>query len=222
MSKKTMLLALAAVSAAMFALPAAASAQEAHIEGITSFSGTFGKSTLTAPGEPVITCESTAGEPATANHVTGTVLGGGTTGEISLDFTHCHIVILGVTRKCKTAGAPLPNTIKSSGVFHVITINNKPGVLVTPVKTAIECESAFSAINVAGNLIGTITSPACGVESKTLVTKFTSLGQTQEHKIYTGTSYNLTAQTGTGEVKEAGLTTEATLESATAGKVNCT
>jgi hypothetical protein len=54
------------------------------------------------------------------------------------------------------------------------------------------------------------------------VTKFTSAGSVQEHKVYTGTSYNLTAQTGTGEVKEAGLTTEATLESATAGKVNCT
>jgi hypothetical protein len=222
MSKKMMLLALAAVSAAMFALPAAASAQEAHIEGVTNFSGTFGKSTLTTSGEPTITCESTVGEPNTANHVTGVVNPGGTTGEITLDFTHCHIIILGVTRECKTAGAPLPNTIKSSGVFHVITINNKPGVLVTPVKTAIECQSAFATINVAGNVIGTITSPACGVESKNLVTKFTSAAQTQEHKTYTGTSYNLTAQTGSGEVKEAGLNAEATLVSATAGKINCT
>jgi hypothetical protein len=214
MSKKTMLLALAAVSAAMFALPAAASAQEAHIEGVTSFSGTFGASSLTASGEPVITCEG-------PNHVTGTVNAGGTTGNITLDFTACHTTVLGATIKCRTSGSPIDNTIASSGVFHVITTNNKPGVLVTPAPTAIIC-GGLSTVNVAGNIIGTITSPACGVSSTKLVTKFTSSGAVQEDKSYTGTNYNLTAQTGSGEKKEAGLTAEATLESATAGKVNCT
>ena len=47
MTKKMMLLALAAVSAAMFALPAVASAGTPTIDrGGTSFSGTFGLSTL--------------------------------------------------------------------------------------------------------------------------------------------------------------------------------
>jgi len=217
MSKKIMLLALAAVSAAVFALPAAASATEAHIDGVTSFTGTFGLSTLTAKEEPTITCEG-------PNHVTGKFdTGSTTTGTIELDFTACHTKdpIFGATIKCRTSGSPLDNTIKSSGAFHVITTNNKPGILVTPVATSVVC-AGISTVKVAGNIIGTITSPACEVESKSLVTSFKAAGAVQEDKSYTGTNYNLTSQTGEGAIKEAGLEATATLESATAGKITCT
>jgi hypothetical protein len=217
MSKKMMLLALAVVSAAAFAVPAGASAQEIHLTNVTSFSGTFGTGTLTAKEEPVVTC----GTAAQQNHVTGSMSAGGTTGTITLDFTECHIVVIGFTFPCKTTGAPVNNTIASSGVFHLITINSKPGILVTPAATKVECENT-AAINVAGNIIGTITAPACETSSNNMTIKFTASGPTQEHKTYTGVNYNLTSQTGTGTIKEAGLSSESTTSSATSGTLDCT
>jgi len=217
MSKKIMLLALAMVSAAAFAVPAGASAQEIHWTNVTSFSGTFSTASLTAKEEPVVTC----GEAANQNHVTGTVSAGGTTGNITIDFTACHIVVLGITLPCHSTGAAVESTIASSGVFHLITINEKPGILVTTVGTKIECRST-SPINEAGNGIGTITSPACGVASNNMTIKFSASGATQEHKLYTGVSYNLTSQTGTGTVKEASQVLESTTSSETAGTLDCT
>jgi len=217
MSKKIMLLALAAVSAAMFALPAAASAQEWHIDNVASFSGTFGLSTLTAKEEPTITCEG-------PNHVTGSFdAGSTTTGKIHLDFTACHTKdpIFGSTIKCRTTGSALDNTITTNGTFHLVTIGNVKGILVTPEPTSVVC-AGISTVKVAGNLLGTVTSPACETESTKIVTKFTSAGAVQEHKTYTGKTYNLTSQTGEGAIKEAGLNAEATLESATPGKLTCT
>jgi hypothetical protein len=217
MSKKMMLLALAVVSAAAVAVPAGASAQEIHLLNVTSFSGTFSTATLTVQDEPVITCGNAVGQ----NHVTGSVSAGGTTGNITLDLTECHIVVLGLTWKCQSAAAPIANTIILSGVFHLITINERPGILVTPVPITVECEHS-TPLNVAGNVIGTITSPACGVASNNMTFTFSASGPTQEHKTYTGVSYNLTSQTGTGTIKEAGLSAEPTVSSATAGTLDCT
>ena len=217
MSKKIMLLALAVASVAMFALPAAASAQEIHLEGVTSFTGTAGAGSLVAESEPTITCEST--------DVTGTVSAGGTTGNITLDFTGCHTSIFGITAKCRTSGSPIDNTISSSGVFHFVTIpveaTTKPGILVTPVVTTIVCAGISNTIT-GGNIIGTVTSPACGAESTELTTSFSATGSVQNHKTYTGSTVNLTAQTSGGAVKAAGLNSTATTKSATKGKLNCT
>jgi hypothetical protein len=211
-----MLLALVVTSAAMFALPAAASAQVAHIEGITSFTGTAGAGTLAATGEPTITCVS-------GDITNGVVNAGGTTGSMGLDFTGCHTTIFGFTAKCRTTGSALDNTILSSGTFHVIMVNegSKPAILVTPVATTVVC-AGISTIAVEGNIIGTITSPSCGVESKTLTVAFSATGSTQNHIEFTGVNYDLTAQTSGGSKLTAGLTSTATLNSATAGKVNCT
>jgi hypothetical protein len=217
MNKKMMLLAFAVVGAAAFAVPAGASAQEIHLTNVTSFSGTFGTRTFTAQEEPTFTC----GEAANQNHVTGTVSAGGTTGELSFDFTACHIVILGATFNCHSTGAPVQNTIASSGTFHLITINEKPGILVTTAATKMECGNGL-VINLAGNVIGTITSPACGVASNNMTFKFSASGPTQEHKTYTGVSYNLTSQTGTGTIKEASQVSETTIASPTAGTLDCT
>jgi hypothetical protein len=225
MSKKMMLLALAVVSAAAFVLPAGASAQEIHLTNVTSFSGTFDTGTLTAKEEPTITCGetiATGGEFDKPNHVTGTVNAGGTTGNITLDFTACHTTIFGITAKCHTEGSPADNTISSSGVFHLITFNSKPAILVTPVHTTVIC-AGISNTTVTGNVIGTITSPACGVASNSMTIKFEATGPTQTHKSYTGVNYNLTSQTGTsGTIKEAGLANESTTTSATAGTLDCT
>src|SRR5689334_21099522 len=138
MNKKTML-ALAVASVALLALPAAASGQEIHLEGISSFEGTAGAGSYSAEGEPTFTCESA--------DISGSVSAGGTTGEISFDVTGCHITVFGITAKCRTTGSPLDNTIKSSGTFHLITISSgKPGLLVTPAVTTIVCAGISNTI----------------------------------------------------------------------------
>jgi hypothetical protein len=213
MSKRMMLFALVATSA-LFALPAAASAQEAHLEGITAFTGTAAAGIIAATGEEPITCES-------VDFTNGVVNAGGTTGSLGLDFTGCHSTVLGITAKCRTTGSALDNTILSSAVFHIITINNKPGFLFTPASTTIVC-AGLSSTTLQGSFIATITSPACGVESKSLTAAFSATGTVQNHKSYTGINYNLTLQTSGGSKVEAGITYTATLNSTTAGKVNCT
>jgi len=216
MSKKIMLLTLAALSAAAFALPAGAPAAEIHWTNVTKFSGTFGGLTLVAKEESTIECRG-------PNHVEGTVSAGGTTGTISLDYTECRTGSP-FAYPCSTAGAPVGNTIKTTGTYHTITINAKPGILVTPEHTTILCAIFPNTTTVTGNVIGTITSPKCGGSSNELTISFNSnSGTTQEHKTYTGVSYNLTYQTGTtGTIKEAGLTSVATVKSTTVGTLDCT
>jgi hypothetical protein len=207
-------LALAAVSAAMFALPAVASAGTPTIDpGGTSFSGTFGLSTLGAEGEPTIRCE---GE----NHVTGTFNNAGgnaTGGTITLDYTNCHIIVLGFTIKCKTAGAPLENTIALSNVPFDLTYatDNKtsPALLVTNVNTTVIC-GMTTPIVVTGNVMGTVTAPGCGVKSKSASIAFEQTGNVQKHMQITGTGtkFDLLAETEKSGVKRtAGLQTSATV-----------
>jgi hypothetical protein len=223
MSKKIMLLALAVASFAMFALPAAASAQEIHLENVTKFSGSAGAGSLAGEGEPTITCES--------GDVDGTVSAGGTTGTINLDFTGCHATVFGLTAKCRTSGSALDNTIKTAGTFHLITIKTGvPGILVTTETVTIICAGISNTI-VHGTVIGTITdsgkSVTCSRESTELTTSFAPTAgseYTQEHETYTGVStYDLTATTGEGgAAKTAALKSHATVKSETKGKLNCT
>jgi hypothetical protein len=214
MSKKIMLLAIAVTSVAMFALPVAASAQEIHLEGVKSFTGTAGPGTLAAEGEPTITCES--------GDIEGTIETGGTTGTISLDFTGCHTTVFGFTAKCRTTGSALDNTIKTSGTAHMVLTPIFPKILVTPATTTIICAGISNTV-VHGNVIGTITSPKCGGESKEMTTQFSATGSVQNDMEYTGVNYDLTATTGEGgAAKTAGLTSTSTTKSATIGKLNCT
>jgi hypothetical protein len=215
MSKKMMLLALTALSATMLVPSAIASAQEIHIDGITSFSGGSGQRTLTAAEQPTITCAK--------SQIFGSFdAGSTTTGKFEIDYTECHVKNpLGITYACRSTGSILTNTIKTSGTFHLITINNKPGILLTMTPTGITCET-LATMNFAGNVIGTITSPACESPSKFLTFKFNATGSTQEHKTYTGVNYNLTSQIGSGPINEVGLIEQMTLESETAGKITCT
>jgi len=214
MSQKIMLLAVAMASIAMFVLPAAASAQDIHLEGVTSFSGSGLSSSFASQGEPTITCES--------SDVEGTVAAGGTTGNISLDFTGCHTTVFGFTAKCRTSGSPIDNTIKSSGVFHLITISSgKPGMLITPVVTTIVCAGISNTV-ISGNVLGSVTSPACGVSSKTFSTSFTGTGGLQVHTSYTGAIYHLEEVTSGGAGGLAGLTWSSTMFSSSSGVLTCT
>jgi len=205
MNKKTILIALAAISAAMFALPAAASANWGVTPGNAVFHGTTTTRILTVESEPTVTCLG-------PNHLTGTYDGSGTTGTLSLTYTECHTFILGITRRCTTGPEPkTENTITTSGTFHNVTITSgKRGVLVTPAETTIRCQSALHPIKVTGNVIGELTSPtgACPVgpfTNGTLV--FGTAGGIQLDKTVDGsaTEYNLSGETeGTGIKKQAG------------------
>lgn len=211
MSKKIMLLALAV--AALFALPSAASAQEAHISGITSFAGSGGASTLQASGEPTITCTKTS--------VTGSFNAGSTTtATYTMDLTGCTAEFFGIKANCNTSGAA-SGTIASHGISHVVTVPKGVAYLWTDDPTTIIC-AGFSNSKVSGNVIGRITSPACGASSKTFTVVFASSGSTQELLEYTGVKYDLTAQTGSGSLVTAGLNSTITLESSTSGTLECT
>jgi hypothetical protein len=216
MSKKFMVLALAVVSAAFFALPAMASAQEIHLEPAEAFSVAGSGGELRGEGEPTITCTTTGG---TGKYDTGST----TTGTATLDFTGCHTSVFGFTASCNTSGAA-SGTITSSGAFHLITISSGvPGVLLTTTPTTIIC-AGISNIAVTGNVIGTITSPKCGESSKVLTLSFTATGTVQNHLTYTGTKYDLLSKTGSGENKTSSLvsTGGVTNTQANSGKLNCT
>jgi len=213
-----MLLALAV--AAMFALPAAASATEAHVTGITNFVGTGGPASTKAASEPEASVIET--------HITGRFdSGSSTTGTMELDFTEVKAHFLGFTIECHSAGLAA-GTVKATASFHIITTStNKPGILLTPVTTTSICASAFRT-EVAGNVIGTITSPECGKPSNELVVSFASAGTTQNDLEYTGIKYDLVGNTEnstgvtSGSPFTTGLNATMTFSSATEGTLSCT
>jgi hypothetical protein len=219
MNKKTMLLALAV--AAVFALPSAASAQEIHFKNVTSFTGSGPASTFTAANEPKISC--------TSSTVTGSFESGSTTtGTYHALYHGCTAEFLGIKGSCNTAGSP-SGTITAVGTFHIITTpSNKPATLYTWKTTTNLC-IGFSRVEVTGNgVIGTITSPACGASSKEMKVSLEAEGSTQKHIEYTGTKYDLSADTEnekgetTGANGTAALSGSATLSSATTGTLECT
>jgi hypothetical protein len=216
MSKKFMVLALAVVSAAFFALPAMASAQEIHLEPAEKFTVAGSGGELRGEGEPAITCTKTEGS---GSYNAGST----TTGTATLDFTGCHTSVFGFTASCNTSGAA-SGTITSSGTFHLIklpTSVTEGGVLLTTNPTTIIC-AGISNIAVTGNVIGTITSPKCGESSKVVTLSFTATGTVQNHMTYTGVKYDLLSKTGSGENKTSALVGTATNSQSSAGKLNCT
>jgi hypothetical protein len=212
---KKLLFAVAVAGVTIFALAASSSAQEIHLEGITSFEGTSGAGSFAAEGEPTYTCEST--------DALGSVSAGGTTGTASIDATGCHATVFGFTAKCHTSGSALDNTIKSAGTFHLITTSTgKPGLLVTAETTTVVCAGISNTV-MHGSLIGTITSPACGAESTEFTANFSATGTVQDDLEYTGTKYDFTATTGeSGAAKTVGINATGTGKSATKGILNCT
>lgn len=215
MSKKMAISFLAAVSAVLLAYPASPAAQEIHLEGVTSFTGSGGEASIVASGEPTTTCQSA--------HITlGRVDVGGTTGSMDIDWTGCHSTVLGFTVKCHTSGSPVDNTISSGGTTHTITVNTKAGIAVTLNTTEVIC-AGISNTHIEGNaLLGTITGPACGSESKTFNISFAATGSTQNDLSYTGVNYDLKAKTSGGSQLTAGLNGGITLTAGTSGKLNCT
>jgi hypothetical protein len=229
MNKQMMLLALAAVSASFFALPAVASANWGIDPTTQSFNGTSDETfvgSFSASGEPKFTCEG-------PNPVSGAWIHG-TEGSITLHLTTCHASVI-FTIPCKTAGAPLSNTIHAVGTFKNVTIaadasGRKRGITVTPAETTIEC-AGISSTKVAGKVIGRITNdPApslsgCGVVDSSVTLEFLLSGGVQTplrtDSMSISESDDLTSQTGSEVPKTAGLEDKFVLSTASATTWTC-
>jgi hypothetical protein len=216
MSMKKTLLVLGVVSTAFFVLPAVASAQEIHLEPAEFFGISGAGGELRSSAEEPITCTSTGGSGKPTNS-------SGTTGEATLDFTGCHTSVFSITASCKSEGAATAGTIASGGTYHLIQVGSTsvPGVLLTTNLTKITC-AGISTITTTGNVIGTITSPKCGGSSKTITLSFTATSVTQNHLTWTGGTFDLTSQTGSGAVQTSALVGSVTNTQANPGKLNCT
>jgi hypothetical protein len=225
MSKKMMVLALAVASAALFALPAGAAAQTAHISGAVplAFSVTGSGGTLSTTSDTTVNCTSTTGAGSFSTTTEGT---------LSLIFHGCTVVGLGVS--CTTPGQSA-GTITVSNKFDLIMFaTNKPAVLLTPDSPSSSTElggkkflTEFSCFGVStkvyGNgVIGTIHSPATpcdGVARSTYGVNFEkSAVGVQKHQVWTGTSYDLIRDGGVTSALEG----TATLHLAQARSLTCT
>lgn len=191
MSKKMMVLALAVACAALFALPAVASAQTWHISSTTTFSVTGSGGTLTSSLN--VTCTGTSGSGTFSTTTEGTV---------TLKFSGCKEVF---NLPCTTSGQSsgvIAATAKFDGVMLSSTATKTPGVLLTPDLSA-EPTPGLKEFNnfvcfgitvkVFGKgVIGTVTSPTCGSSSTTAGLAFSSSATgVQAHQTYTGNSFDL-------------------------------
>ncbi|HET9197050.1 MAG TPA: hypothetical protein VFN92_02180 [Solirubrobacterales bacterium] len=217
------MLALAVVSAAMFALPAVASAGEWVADNATGKTFSVTKVTnpvLRASNGDVVTCTGLTGEGS----YTST-----TTGNITLDFTGCTEDKFGT--KCTTNGAGTAGTISvTNKVFHNVIIgsaadSNTPiGVLITSGGTfaTFTCGGGLLEITVTGNVIGEVESPNCGVAGTTYNLNFEPVSagsSTQKYLQVTtaGTAFDLvsdiagtgftSSQQGTGQIHLSGAVT---------------
>jgi hypothetical protein len=123
------------------------------------------------------------------------------------------------TIPCKTAGAPLSNTILTSGTFKNVTIaadgsGRKRGITVTPNTINMECGGITTTTKIAGKIIGRITndpapSPSgCGVVDSEITLEFLIRGGLQTPMVtddIPSTKDDLSAQTGSEAVKTAAL-----------------
>jgi hypothetical protein len=228
MSKKMMVLALAVACAAVFALPAAASAQTAHFSVTTSFSLAGGGGTITSASGSSIACSGIAGSGAFSTTTSGSA----------------SLLISG----CSSAGFSCSNTgtagqIALSYSFNTIMVSagtstGKAGILLTPTGITTLTSSTqelaekklftefsclgFISIKVYGNgMIGTI-EQACNTSSSTFKLSFESAVTkgTQQDLEWTGKKYDLiNSQSGHPTMSFDGTTT---MTLAAARQLHCT
>ena len=182
--KKMMLLALAAASVAMFALPAVASAgePEVHCNGgavCGAFNTAGGASTLSS-GNLTVTCTSNTGAGNFASKKAGT---------FALTFHGCKDSIFG--SQCNSTGQPA-GTIKTGTMNfkNVYLTHGKtvPGVTVGPVNTTFTCFFGVSHHAVTGSVLVTLSNPKCGGSAATMTLAFEAVAHgNQKHDFVTGT-----------------------------------
>ena len=224
MSRKTILLALAAVSAAMLALPALASAQSWHLDSTTSFSVAGSGGTLTTTEGGTVSCTSLTGS-GTFSTTTG--------GSISL-ISHGCTGPFGFG--CNSPGQG-SGTIAVSATFDAIMVTSsasekKAGVLFTPTESAeptsgLKQFTEFSCLGISLKLFGkgviaTVSSPACG-ESTTKVTAVfaSSSNGHQDDKTYTGNTFDMQSNLS-GSHPTSSVDATATVTTSSAHTRTCT
>jgi len=162
-------------------------------EGDVTFAGSEGVSALATKWVGVVTCETI--------DATGTVNAGGKSGSLALDMTGCHLVVMGFTNPCHSSSAPLSNTIKLAGSFETTYLTDdktKPGIKFTIATTRIMCLGGEATLS--GSVLGTLSSPACGVQASKGTIKFATEGpELQQHRQITGTGPSITLTSTGGE-----------------------
>jgi len=231
MSKKIILLTLAAASVAAFVLPATAMAVEEDVP-LHMVPAPVGVKTVDGEGESflkggfgTIKTTSWSGTATFTSSTTGTIV-----------FTWKGFS--SPTGTCTTAGQPAGTVVSTELPFHLVTVRHEhnaaitgPGVLITPNAATgaiahFDCP-LFPNTTITGNgLVGTITNPACNASSKEPTISFTSKSagvQTHTTVVSTNagvvgatpTSYGLQAFGGPASLDASGkitLGTEAKLE----------
>jgi len=209
MNKKIMLLALAAVSAMLFAIPSMASAAEEdiplHTGKLQTGTVTGGAFTFSKTGGTTQTCEKTTGTTTPTSTTTGTLV---------LLFHGCKSS--GIS--CNSAGQPAGTIETTVLTYHLLTLTNKkPGILLTPnaaTGTFAHYNCSFLSFTFEGNgVLGTITSPECGKSSSSATMSFVATANgVQQHTTVEGTKtiYPLTSggQNAAQQVTTTTTTTE--------------
>ena len=190
MNTKVMLLGLAAVSAAVLALPALASALiPLHLNPTPA-------GTQPIDGVGIARFSTTGGTTTTCSGFSGSAQfeAGGTTGTLTLTFgPDCTENILGT--RCTSPGEAAGNTATTVLPFHLVTLpSGSPGILVTPnAETGVfihkTCAGGLITVTVEGNgLVGTITSPECGSSASQATLSFMATAHgVQKHTTVAGT-----------------------------------
>lgn len=212
MSKKIMLLALTAISSAVFALPATAMAEDVpyHVVPKPSVATTLsgGAATLSVVNGNSLTCKEETGSTTWETSTTGTIH--------TIFKNDCTVRVGSITASC--------SEITWHGTFHLITLPGKiPGTLITPTAggnfASFTCGGIFS-FTIAGNgVIDKTTAPACGASSTTSTFVLEGTNGVQAQKEVEGTTekYHLTSN---GE--EAALAGSSVANLVTSTKLECT
>jgi hypothetical protein len=228
MSKKIMLLALTAVSAAMFALPAMASAGTWTIDAAENFTVASEANThtlLTQQGSNIqVTCTGVTGN--------GAYNASRTDGTISLSFTGCKESVFSTNCNSPGAGAgviTVPNLKFDNRLIDPTT----PGILMTPasgtVFSTFTCFGGSVHVEVTGNgVIGDITTPKCGESSKEATIDFETNGTpgVQKYMQVTteGTKFDLDAKEtvfGSTTTRTAAMFSRALIKFTNARQIIC-
>jgi hypothetical protein len=212
MTKKIILLALAAISAAMFALPAVASAGEWSLDpagGKFPVSFNLSSSTTTT-----LTTDDGSGLKVTCSTATGSgkQVTSTTSEEVTLTFSGCKENLFGSS--CTSTGQT-SGTIKTTDlVGHNVILEKGPpevrGVLLTPNAghfATFDCLGFFHIVVGGNGIIGEMTAPTtCGAVANTATVKYespTTGTQKWTQVTTTGTKFNLTSSVNSGAAATA-------------------
>jgi hypothetical protein len=203
MTKKMMLLAIAAVAAIAFAaVPALASAATPEMDPSAgfpqAFTGTSGVSTLSTGGGTSVTCkkDKNIGSQTSA-----------TTGTIEITFEECES--LGV--KCKSSGQVAGTITTTELVYHLVYLNTAtktPGVLITPKEghfASFTCSFLVSVVVGGNGILGHLSAPACGASSTGFTTVFSTSAPGIQNPVVEGEGKNFHLEaTVNGTLEPAG------------------